>query len=74
MEQGERLTQRSEGALHAGLAIGLGGGVLGFEQSPNGLGDVLSDLQDLIGDVRLALQRLECPSERFAGGLGLVRA
>ncbi|MEM9727548.1 MAG: hypothetical protein AAF997_03115 [Myxococcota bacterium] len=48
--------------------------MLGFKQSPNGLGDVLSDLQDLIGDVRLALQRLECPSERFAGGLGLVRA
>ena len=74
LQQRQCLTQGPERALDAGLPVGLRGCVLGFKQRAHGLSHVLRDFENLVRDVRLALKRLERLSERFAGGLCLLRA
>jgi hypothetical protein len=66
LKKRERLAERTEGTLHTGLAVRLGRGVLRLEQRANGLRDVLDDAEDLLRNVLVLLQCLECFAERFA--------
>jgi hypothetical protein len=66
LEKGESLAKRAQSVLHACLAIGFGRRVLRFEQRADGLGHVLSQPEDLFGDVCVLLKRFECFAERFA--------
>gem|GEM_PF-4829133 len=65
LKQRERLAERAQRVLHAGLAVRLGGGVFRLEEGPDGFGDVLRHSAHLLGDVRVFLQCLERFAKRF---------
>ena len=65
LKQGERLAERAKRILHTGLAVRLGRCVFRLEQGSDGPRDVLSDPENLLRNVRVLLQRLECLAERF---------
>ena len=73
LEQGEGLAERAKRALHAGLAIRFRRGVFGFKECANGSRHVLSESEDLFGNVAVLLQRLKCFAERLASLSRCVR-
>ena len=73
LEQGERLAERAERVLDAGLAVRLGGRELRLEERADRLGHVLRETQNLFGNVGVLLQRFECFAERFTSLSRLAR-
>ncbi len=65
LEQGERLAERAEGVLDAGLAVRFGGRVFRLEEGADRLGHVLRESENLVGNLGVLLQRFECFAERF---------
>ncbi|UCF46035.1 MAG: hypothetical protein JSU89_02315 [Myxococcales bacterium] len=55
MKQRERLAERAQRVLHAGLAIRFGRGVFGLEERPDGLRDVLGDPEYFLRNVSVLL-------------------
>ena len=73
LEQCKRLAERAERVLHAGLAVRFSRGVFGLKEGADGLGNVLRESEELIGNVGILLQRFECFAKRFASLSRLVR-
>jgi hypothetical protein len=65
LKQRQRLAERTERVLHAGLAVRLGRGVLRLEKRADGLRDVLDDAEHLLRNIFVLLQCFECFAERF---------
>ncbi|TNF63721.1 MAG: hypothetical protein EP303_02435 [Deltaproteobacteria bacterium] len=55
LKQRERLAERAQRVLHAGLAIRFGRGVFGLEERPDGLRDVLGDPEYFLRNVSVLL-------------------
>ena len=74
LQERQSLTEGSKRALDASLAVRFGRGMLRLEKGPDRSRDVLGDGEDFLWDVRLALQRLKSPAERFPSVSCLVRS
>jgi hypothetical protein len=73
LQEGERLAERTQRVLDAGLAVRLGGRELRLEKGADRLGDVLRESENLFGYVGVLLQRFECFAERFTSLSRLAR-